>query len=378
VCALGLLPWVAAGVFPTALSPWVAGCSALARRSVDWVVALGVPAAVLVLVRRRGFCRWVCPVGLLVERVGRMRVRRHSAAARLPTVGQWVALITLGAAAGGYPLLVWLDPLAMLAALGGLPARPATTATLLAALALPLVLLIELLMPGFWCARSCPLGGLQDVAAWPAQRLAARRAAGAGLPRRPAPSAWTLSRRVILGSGIGAFLGMFIMRRRAKAQPVLRPPGAVEESRFTGLCVRCGSCGRVCPSRLIYPHLEPEDIAGLLAPVVRFDVAGDYCPPNCRACTQVCPSGAIARVSLEEKNRHKIGLARVVLEHCWLKQQRECSECLTSCPYQAITIAYDEFDFSSYPIVDADLCPGCGACEVACPAEPQKAIVVRP
>jgi len=80
-------------------------------------------------------------------------------------------------------------------------------------------------------------------------------------------------------------------------------------------------------------------------------------------------------MNLEQKNRHKIGLARIRMPDCYLATDRECSACVISCPYEAII---DEFDRESYTIVlrvDPERCNGCGSCVIVCPP---KVITVDP
>ncbi|MBZ0255987.1 4Fe-4S dicluster domain-containing protein, partial [bacterium] len=84
-------------------------------------------------------------------------------------------------------------------------------------------------------------------------------------------------------------------------------------------------------------------------------------------CGAVCPSGAIENFSVKDKTHLVIGLAVIDQANCLLAQNKECDLCKTYCPYAAIAIKESEFDFSSYPDVNLDLCVGCGACEIICP-----------
>ncbi len=152
------------------------------------------------------------------------------------------------------------------------------------------------------------------------------------------------------------------------------PPGAIDESQFTGVCLRCGNCARSCPSGIIRPDLGEQGVAGFLTPVLRFDK--DYCREDCHQCTQVCPNGALRRMSLEEKQAAPIGLAEVDMDTCIINEA-SCSLCIGVCPYEAILEDWDEEGYETTIVVDASKCPGCGACEVSCPTEPHKAIVVR-
>jgi ferredoxin-type protein NapF len=163
-----------------------------------------------------------------------------------------------------------------------------------------------------------------------------------------------------------------IGRARSKDAP-LRPPGAIEEDEFTGLCLRCGNCMRACPSGIIHPDTGQAGILGLLSPVVRYEQ--EYCVENCNACTKVCPSGALQALNLEQKHRYVIGQAMVDRSLC-LWSFSDCNTCIRACPFEAVQIQWDEEAYESYPVVDPLKCNGCGACEVVCPAGDIKAIKV--
>jgi Pyruvate/2-oxoacid:ferredoxin oxidoreductase delta subunit len=104
----------------------------------------------------------------------------------------------------------------------------------------------------------------------------------------------------------------------------------------------------------------------------------DYCREDCNRCTQVCPSGAIRPLRLDDKPRAVIGVPHVDMRLCLLGDDRECSICRNRCPFEAIQLVFCEIEYTLTPVVDLDRCPGCGACQVACPTSPDKAIVVRP
>ncbi len=116
-------------------------------------------------------------------------------------------------------------------------------------------------------------------------------------------------------------------------------------------------------------------VAGLLTPQVRFQ--SDYCLESCNQCTVVCPSGALQGVALEAKAQVVMGTPQVDMDLCLLGQDRECSHCRNHCPFEAIRLVFSQEWYTLTPVVELDRCPGCGACEVACPTQPDKAIVVR-
>jgi len=375
--ALSVLPWAFALPAPAAVSPFVAACSAIAARSVSLVTLIGLPVLAVSWFRRRWFCRWACPVGLLLEQVGRLRRSPGDGWKKLPPLGRWIALVTLAGACFGYPLLLWLDPLAMFGGLFGAFRWPLTVVSVLAAGALPIVVVGTLLLPRVWCGRLCPLGGTQELLAsiGRTRRRAPRGQVGQAAPPAPAPA--PLSRRSVLALGVGAAWGAVTVTAFGRGRrQALRPPGAVDEARFTGLCIRCGQCVRACPSEIIHPDLGRFGVASFLTPVIRYE--GNYCLADCRRCTQVCPSGALRRLSPADKRRAHIGLARVDRNLCLAGVGAKCAACVDSCPYEAIRIVTNKEYYAARLEIDPRKCNGCGACQAICVTAPRKAIVVGP
>ncbi len=154
-----------------------------------------------------------------------------------------------------------------------------------------------------------------------------------------------LSRRGALAAavaGAGAYAWMRLGGRTTKdfRASAIRPPGAVEEQEFLKRCVKCGQCMRVCPTNVIQPDWTESGVEGLWTPVMNYRIG--YCEPNCTACGQVCPTGAIQRLSIEEKRGMgeyaeqgpvRLGSAHFDVGRClpWAKNM-PCLVCEENCP----------------------------------------------
>lgn len=375
VLASPVVAWPWAPLILPGLSPHLAILSAVATRSVGLVALLGLPVLAISLIRRRWFCRHACPVGLILEQAGRLGPASRSWLATIPPLGQWIVLVSLGGVCLGYPLLAWLDPLSLFNGFAGLWGRPITLAAIVAAAGLPCLILLGIALPNVWCRRICPLGATQDILCLPRRLLGRRPVHSLSPPETPARRPWGVARRSLLVVGLGAAWAALVLRQDRRRAAPLRPPGAIDPARFAGLCVRCGNCVHVCPTRILRPDVGEHGTAAFLTPVVRFDE--NHCLADCNRCTQVCPTGAIARLSLDQKRTARMGRPKLDLSHCLLADNRECKACVDVCPYEAIRIVAVEDEYQSFPKVDPAKCLGCGACQVACPATP-KAILIEP
>jgi len=373
LCLLPVLPNRSLVQYVPAMSTFVAVSSLLATRTLQSIMVLGLITALLGILRHRWFCRWACPVGLCMDGasyLGRRLKRRPSQGIQ---IGQWLVASTLGGAILGYPLFLWLDPLALFSGIFLAAKHTMVLLSWISVLFFAVLLIASLLWPNLWCGRVCPLGASQDL-------ISALFRYGRSLlspkTKRPAQTntEYQMARRTALGLVLGAGCAGAARQIGRQRTPPLRPPGAIEERTFTGLCTRCGNCIRACPHQIIERDLGEEGWAGILTPVLSFE--NDYCREDCTRCTEVCPAGALVRVLLDEKPSIRIGLPRVDMNVCLLAEDGECSACMRWCPYDAIRYVFSETEYSLTPIIDPDRCNGCGACQAACPTTPVKAIRV--
>jgi MauM/NapG family ferredoxin protein len=371
--ALQILPWKRLAVILPSLSPFVAICSALAVRTLSVITLLALPLFIMALWRSRWFCRNLCPVGFLSENIRRFRQPANPNFTKLPLIGQWVVLLTVGGAILGYPLFLLLDPLGIFNGFFQALRGPFSAAALIYCLPLLIVLAINFVWAGLWCSHLCPLGAIQVMLF----RLRGVFWHKILYWRELSDSNKVLTaRRDILALGTGVLTAVATRKLfRGRALKLIRPPGAIDESNFTAVCIRCGNCTRACPAGIIKPDPGRYGVASFMTPTLRFE--NNYCQEDCNSCNEVCPSGAIAGLSLAEKRKTTLGLAKVDMSICLLSEERECTLCVRICPYDAIKLVFSEEDYISIPEIDPDKCTGCGACEWVCPVSPKKAITIE-
>jgi ferredoxin-type protein NapG len=216
----------------------------------------------------------------------------------------------------------------------------------------------------------------------------------------------------VLGLVLGG--GIVFSPYTLKAENRLRPPGAVDEKRFLGLCIKCGQCLQVCP----YHSIKLADMAtghGEGTPYIDANERGCYA---CEAvpCVLACPSGALDH-SCEKAEDIHMGIA--VLEfpdtclavsntpipdgynkkmHTFVNnvvntteyeqnvlkkfdefEGKQCTLCADMCPLpnpmSAIAMVPDAKGGNKPEIYDG--CIGCGVCQEVCPTS-VPSIVVKP
>ncbi|MBT6153207.1 MAG: 4Fe-4S binding protein [Planctomycetaceae bacterium] len=235
------------------------------------------------------------------------------------------------------------------------------------------------------CAGVCPTHAIKFVDRWDLVELK--------VENDPPTNETALGRRGFLAAGVGTTAALTGGVGSAwltsvwganlddpNAPRPVRPPGSVPEQEFLQMCIRCGECFKVCPSDVLQPQgFGPQGLEGLWTPQVTPDWAG--CASSCNACGQVCPTGAIRALPMEEKKVARMGLAKVNESTCLPFAGREaCQLCVDECNsagYNAIefTRVGTEVDEQGVPIegtgyaapvVLKDLCVGCGLCQTRC------------
>lgn len=154
------------------------------------------------------------------------------------------------------------------------------------------------------------------------------------------------------------------------------PVGAGTLKNFTNHCTACQLCVSKCPNNVLRPS---SSIERFMQPEMSFERG--FCRTACTACADVCPNGAIKPIVPEQKSSTKIGTAVWIADNCIAnKDGVTCNNCERHCPNGAIKmIRKKDADRNTprIPMIDAERCLGCGACEYVCPARPFSAIFVE-
>ncbi|ROQ91134.1 4Fe-4S binding protein [Desulfosoma caldarium] len=130
----------------------------------------------------------------------------------------------------------------------------------------------------------------------------------APLPAKAAaPGAVDLSRRqVLVALGAGLFAAPVIrldgLSQHRFPPNVIRPPGSLAEPEFLRRCIKCGQCLRICPTNVLQPALWEAGLEGLWTPVLDFRAGTSGCQYQCVACSRICPTAAIRRLTVDEKH----------------------------------------------------------------------------
>lgn len=227
----------------------------------------------------------------------------------------------------------------------------------------------------FDCLDSCKLSGLKYRFAWKrSPKTSAEADAGVDAGKRAFIAGALIAGATTLNAQemkLDGGLADLLPKQKPERKNRLVPFGAQSEKDFYSKCTACQLCVSACPNNVLRPS---ADLMHLMQPEMSYE--NGWCRPECTACSQVCPAGAITAITPEEKTAEHIGRATVNLELCVINTDGvACGNCSRHCPTGAIKMVKGE-DGKSFPTVMEEICIGCGACEFLCPARPLSAIHV--
>ena len=420
VSTVGQTPWQLRG-WPVnwflQLDPLVAIATALTTHTLYWPLLWALAVVVLTIIFGRFFCGWVCPFGALHQFAGYLGNRSRKTAQRIQLnryrkaqcIKYFILIFFLFMAA--FPSLAvtlqtgLLDPIPLVTRSFNLLLLPIVDgavnlvsptarfyegAWLILAIFLTAVLL-NLVIPRFYCRFICPLGALFGIlgrfAIWRIGkkqnecvncRLCERSCEGGCEPNgnirisecvlcfncredckdeliayqtRPSLAGEItnpdVSRRgfvLSLASGVFAVPAVRLSNTLGSNwhHKVIRPPGALGEEEFLKRCIKCGQCMRVCPTNVIQPGGIGPGLENLWTPVLNYRIGSSGCQLNCVACGQLCPTSAIRPITLAEKLGRdefadagpiRIGTAFFDRNRClpWA-MDKPCIVCEENCP----------------------------------------------
>jgi MauM/NapG family ferredoxin protein len=288
-------------------------------------------------VRRRFWCRFVCPLGALLGLLSRFSLLNHRLKEKACN-DCTLCLATCGGGARPYPADEWRGAECVLC---------------------------------MNCHSTCPQQAISFEFGRPA----------------PAARRTDLERRYVLMAGAAGLGSLALVRlnpvRETGSASLIRPPGSVEESEFLRRCVKCGECMKVCITNALQPTFLQAGFEGLWSPLLVPRIG--YCEFNCTLCGQVCPTDAIEGLELGVKQKRKIGLAFVDQNRCLpYAFGIDCIVCEEHCPTSPKAIRFEsrvavtdgvEKELK-LPIIVPGECIGCGICEYYCPVGEVAAIRV--
>lgn len=359
----------------------------------SWI-AVGIIIGILLLTILFGrfYCSTICPFGILQEFSALLFKKKGAPQKNLP-IKYFIAAITFGALIGGSALLIrYIDPYTMFGS-----AISLSVAGVIFVLA---VLVLVFFKNRYFCTNICPVGavlGIISKASLNKIYIDKEKCVSCGLCAKSCPSGcidhkektvdnetcvkclkclgecrksaikfgtqpvkFNPKRRelifastalIVLGGAVKA--GVEIGKNFAKkVRDIILPAGAGDANRMANKCLNCNLCIENCPNKILTK-------ADKNFPAVHIDYSkGEgFCKYDCHKCSEVCPSGAIKRITLDEKQNTRIAMAAFNLEIC-----TRCGVCAKICPIGAISC-----DEKGEPRIDGSKCIGCGKCAKSCP-----------
>lgn len=393
------------------------GSAALASLVFTTSIIFAAALALVTFVFGRVFCGWACPLGTFIDFLDyisgiKPRFKKYARAK------YYILLLLVSITFGGVGSAWLVDPINWAAKLGGLVIPGRIEYIWIYILSGILILLSLILGKRGFCRVLCPLGALlalisrvsvfrrnvgaacdncgvcadecrmlaidSDNESWDRAECINCRTCDKNCEKNAisfsyftnfVPDKPDLSKRktlAALGAGAAVIVGLRSSNPiAAQTEKPLRPPGTVREDLLATLCIRCGSCIRACPTGGLFAAIDEAGPLLFQTPLLSGREGG--CAWECNACGEVCPTGAIAYIPLEDKRKTRIGLAEIDEKRCIAyTTKRPCLVCYSSCPVEAIYLSPTDKvlpwkEKLQVPKIDSNHCTGCGLCEASCP-----------
>jgi len=161
----------------------------------------------------------------------------------------------------------------------------------------------------------------------------------------------------------------------AQTKNAITPPGSVSTERLLKHCTSCHLCVSKCPDKVLKPAFMEYGIGGIMMPMMSFEKG--FCNFDCVACAEVCPNRALLPLTKKQKHLLQVGKVVFIPELCVVHTDgTSCGACSEHCPTQAVKMIPYKGGLTA-PVIDVDICVGCGGCEFICPVRPHRAIYIE-
>ena len=344
---------------------------------------------ILTLLFGRFYCSTICPFGILQEFISFLRGKKKNTKHKNYGFKYLIAGLTLGALLGGSALFIrYVDPYTIFGS--------AVSLSIFGIICTLVVLTLIFFKNRFFCTNICPVGAVLGLIS----KLSLNKiymdenCVKCGICTNSCPSGcidnkekivdnetcvkclkclsvcpacamkygmqpikfnpkrrdfvWGLGALALIGAGYAAGIN-FAKNIAKKVKDIILPPGAVNANRMANKCLNCNLCINNCPNGILTKSDDEFSVVH-----IDYEKGKHYCEYNCHKCSEVCPSGAIKKISLMKKQNTRIGMA-MVTPHCV-----GCKNCVRACHTGAISI------IEKRAVVDGSKCIGCGKCAAVC------------
>lgn len=370
----------------------------LQRVFVDFsVIALVLVLAIVAItfVFGRFYCSTICPFGFLQEVVALIFHRKNKAIKNYP-VKYYLMALTFGALVGESAVVLrYIEPYSLFGS--------ASTISILGLVAVLMVVVLVFFKNRFFCTNICPVGALLGLVAkfslnkisinkemcvtcgmcekncsascinskeknidnetcvrcMKCLQVCPKGGIKFGKQEKKSNEKFSLKRRqLIIGATVLAVFGSMVKtglvlkeKLVEKVKDIILPAGAISKDRFANKCYNRNLCVQNCPNKILVKADE-----NFSAVHIDYEKGEKFCKFDCNKCGNVCPTGAIKRLSLEDKQNTRIGMAMIIEDKC-----HKCNACASACPKGAIIKVEGKA-----PMLNAQKCIGCGACKATC------------
>ena len=180
------------------------------------------------------------------------------------------------------------------------------------------------------------------------------------------------------------------IRAEQKAKNWIRPPFAQSELDFLLSCTKCGDCIDACPHDVIFPlSLKAAGVTAVSTPAMDLLNKGCHlcedwpCVTACKEPSLQLPNSESrleGEAGVADDNNNEVeeegefipqlAYARIDENTCLPYSGPECGACKSACPLP------DALQWNgTKPVINQDVCNGCGLCREVCIADPKAVLI---